>query len=176
MNPLVFILAYLLLAGLAVFPELVGQNYPLLWAALGSCGALMLQSVWTIQALAFSSKLLTGKQQAKYMTVARVVVLVLLLCVGFVALYNGHLKAHLAVGAPLATVVKVISSVCEGGAVVLFFSMFWIAARGICEVEEKGKGKGKVPAHRVVGTFLLFVYLVIGAPFIFGRLKKLSAQ
>ncbi len=56
------------------------------------------------------------------------------------------------------------------GTAILFFGFFWVPARAVCEAEA---GR-KVPLHSVVGTFLLFVYIVIGAPFIYRRLKDIG--
>lgn len=48
--------------------------------------------------------------------------------------------------------------------------MFWLAATTFCE-QETGT---EVAAHSVLGTFLMFVYLVVGAPFLFARLKAIE--
>jgi len=50
--------------------------------------------------------------------------------------------------------------------------IFWIAAVALCDSE----AQTKAPPHTVVGTFLLYWYLVLGAPFLYKRLVKLRDQ
>lgn len=170
LHPLILIPAYLLLACVATIPMLGGQHY-----ALGVTGALGLQVAWAIQALAFASKEHVGDGRIARITqlaTARFVVLTLLVCLAVVALYYGYLNWGPTSETSVTAILKALSSICEGLAVVLFFAVLWISAAGICDAEESGKA----PAHRVVGTFLLLVYVVIGAPFIFTRLKRLAHQ
>ena len=55
--------------------------------------------------------------------------------------------------------------------VVGFFMLAWCAARTVCDAEvESG-----APSHAAIGTFLALLYLVIGAPFVYGRLRALGA-
>jgi len=173
LHPFIFVPAYLLLVCLATFPMIAAQHYALIWAAVGVVGALGLQVVWALRALVFVSKKHTDDGRASRLirlTTAKLGVFALVICLAIVTLYQGYLRWHVSSMASIAVALKLLSSVCEGLAVVLFFSTFWISAAGICNVEEGGKA----PAHRVVGTFLLLVYLFVGAPFIFARLKRLA--
>jgi len=56
--------------------------------------------------------------------------------------------------------------------VLAFFWTFWSAASALCNAEDRGEP----PAIRIVGTFLLCLYLIIGAPFIYKRLKALQLK
>ena len=56
-------------------------------------------------------------------------------------------------------------------AVLGFLTQVWIASRLLCDAE----AGGRAPLHALVGTVLLFLYLAIGAPFLFRRLKALAA-
>ena len=49
-----------------------------------------------------------------------------------------------------------------------FFTLIFQAARILCHAEEKNTGE------RIFVTCLLFLYLIIGAPFLFRRLKQLT--
>ena len=52
----------------------------------------------------------------------------------------------------------------------LLLRVFWVAASAMCD-EETGTG---APSHSVVGSFLLFWYILLGAPFLYRRLLKLG--
>ena len=56
--------------------------------------------------------------------------------------------------------------------VLLVLVIFWVASSALCEIE-RGAPESAV---RIVGTFLCFFYLLVGAPFIFGRIQKLSEK
>ena len=172
LHPLILIPAYLVLACIATFPMVGAQHYAVISTAIGVSGTLGLQVTWAVQAIIFVSRLHLGDDHGDsgtLLTAAKFTVFALLLCLAIVASYYGYLQWQLPSSTRMIPILKVISSICEVLAVLLFFSVFWISAAVICNAEEGGK----VPAHRVVGTFLLLIYLVIGAPFIFARLKRL---
>jgi len=176
MHPVVFIVIYLLLAIVTVLPLLSAVSSGTLLSAAAVCGALALQIFWVVQAVRFAGKIrmkdratTRGLRQIKTVDV---VVIIAFLCILFDVIYRFYINEHLVEGTWLALILDGIYGICEGLPAILIFSVFWIAAKGLCEAEQEGH----VPWHQVVGTFLLFLYLVIGAPFIYHRLKKLRSR
>lgn len=173
LHPVVFIILYLLLACVAVFPTSTGSTWSFYSAIGGTAAALGLQILWSFQALSAASSSAPDAAGARIWLVrARYGVLLLVLCLGLLAA-NELVQANGAsLPAPLVSVSGALSSVCGSLGAVSFFGIFFAVARGICDAE-RARSMSKVGA---VATFFLLVYMVIGAPFIYGRLKKLSGQ
>lgn len=55
--------------------------------------------------------------------------------------------------------------------VLLIFAVFWTASQALC-VAELGGDK----MLRIVGTFLCYVYLIFGAPFLYRRLMRVDSE
>ena len=173
LRPLFFLPAYLLTGFVSAYPVLMDIQFAEFWSLLLGLSAAALQFTWTYRALAFASKRLQHlRHSVSDSQPLRTALRILLMLIAFfagIALYKGYLQAAVFGGTLLD---QPIAWFLAFGAAILFFGIFWIPARALCEAE---MGR-KVPAHSVVGTFLLFVYIVIGAPFIYRRLKHLRDQ
>jgi len=173
LRPLFFVPAYLLLAAVSSLLGTSGLEISGFWPFLFGLGCFALHFAWTFRALAFVSKRLRSMRYSvdvsEPLPTARRFLLVLIVCFGGAVLYKTYLQPALFGGTPFD---KPLEMALAFATVFLFFGIFWISARALCEAE---MGR-KVPAHSIVGTFLLFIYIVIGAPFIYRRLKKLGEQ
>jgi hypothetical protein len=167
LRPVLFIPAYFLALATVMIPALLGQTFTMVWMAVAVSLALILQLWWTYRAAAFATQI-TGEPGSR--TIIKYLLLVICIGAVYAAIFPSFVKPHL-VGTPFEAYLGVESPVMGLVVCLVFLAIFWIAARAVCEAE----GKGKVPAHSVVGTFLLFFYIVIGAPFIYGRLKRLGS-
>ena len=171
LRPLFFVPAYLFLSLMSVYPVLLDIEFAEFWSLLLGLGAFALQFTWTYRALAFVSTRLHyprhGVSDSQPLWTARRILLMLTAFIAGVVLYKGYLQSAVFSGTLLDEPVEWFLAI---GTTSLFFGFFWIPARAVCEAEA---GR-KVPAHSVLGTFLLFIYIVIGAPFIYRRLKTLG--
>ena len=170
LRPLLFVPAYLLLNVMSVFPTLLGLELAAFWAVLFGLGCFALHFRWTFRALAFASERLRSVQHGAGvpapLRTARRFLLMMIFFFGSAILYKTYLQPAVS-ETPFAELLEMPLVLLVA---FLFFGIFWISARAVCDAEA---GK-RVPAHSVVGTFLLFIYIVIGAPFIYRRLKKMG--
>lgn len=171
-RPIFFIPFYLLLSIVAVYPKIAGATFAPYCAIIGTCGVVLLHLFWVFQAIAFvaglsipSRKISDQRRLVKPLSIIGV-------CVVYAATFDLFLKPHLFAGTPVEEILRVVFVIAVIFAAIAFFAIFWIAARTICEAEEDRK----VTAYNIVGTFLLVVYIVIGAPFIYARLQRLSEK
>jgi Na+/H+ antiporter NhaD/arsenite permease-like protein len=171
LRPALFISAYFLSMAIAIVPALLGQRFTMYWVAVAVLLALILQLWWTYRAVAAASRLTDERGRHSPRTTVKYLLFLIGIGAVYVAIFPYYVKPRLA-GTPLELYLGVDSPVLGLAGCFLFLAVFWIAARAVCEAEEKRK----MPAHNVVGTFLLFFYLVIGVPFIYGRLKRLGIQ
>lgn len=171
LRPLLFVPAYLLLTVIATLLGNPGLDISAFWSRLFGVGCLALHFRWTFRALSFVSMrppfVQKGADVSDPLRTARRFLVMLILCFGGAVLYKAYLHPVMFGGMPLYEPLEMLLGLVTA---FLFFGIFWISARAVCEAEV---GK-RVPAHSVVGTFLLFIYIVIGAPFIYRRLKKLG--
>lgn len=173
LRPLLFVPAYLLLTAIGILLGAPGLDISIFWTALFGLGCFAFHFRWTFRALAFVSKrppvVQKGAGVSDPLRRARRFSVMMILGFGALILYGVYLQ-------PVVGSETLFAELLEMPLLLLvvfsFFGIFWISARAVCEAEA---GK-KVPAHSVVGTFLLFIYIVIGAPFIYRRLKKLGEQ
>jgi ABC-type transport system involved in cytochrome c biogenesis permease subunit len=170
LRPVLFVPAYFLSLATVMVPLLLGQTFTMAWVAVAVSLALILQLWWTYRAVAFASQV--TDEPGKHSSRTTIKYLLLVICIGavYAAIFPSFVKPHL-VGTPFEAYLGVDSPVMGLVVCLVFLAVFWVAARVVCEAE----AKGKVPAHSVVGTFLLFFYIIIGAPFIYGRLKRLGS-
>jgi hypothetical protein len=169
LRPILFIFLYL---GSLVVPFYLAQHnvtHTVNLAALGVAFALLLQLVWTHQAATFISKVSHTGTAASAWT--RGLLGLFGLVVVYVLLYDNYIKPAIS-GTVIAPFLDRESPILGALFIVPVLIGFWLTARAVCDAEEKGH----VPAHSVVGTFLLFFYLIIGAPFIYRRLKVLTGR
>ncbi len=175
MRPAIFILLYLALAVAsgALQDASFGRN---ILAVLASGFAAILQIAWTVQAQRFANSVgvRTGRlsteagrarnnRTAAQFGVAAVILMLVLLY----ALFIRH-----ATSTPTTReiLIEVAATVCGFTGLGLVLVGMWRVATDVCRFE----GAEEVSPNRIVGTFLLFIYLVIGAPFIFVRLKRMK--
>lgn len=167
MNPWLFIVSYIGLASVGALTSF----QPMKWAMLASVLALGLHLAWIIQAGLYSGR----RVQEKFGTSEK-----------------REKQQHLMIGALICAAMTFLVMILgfsffadpESGAitgpealpfalVMLFgfasvFTLIFQTATILCQAEEKDTGE------RVFVTCLALFYLVIGAPFLFRRLKRLD--
>ncbi len=171
LRPVLFIPAYFLSLAIMMVPALLGQKFTMYWAAVAVLLALILQLWWTYRAVAFASQVTDERGKHSPRTTVKYLLLLIGLSAVYAAIFPSYVKPRLA-GTPFESYLGVDSPILGLAVCLVFLAVFWTAARVVCEAE----GKGKVPAHSVVGTFLLFFYIIIGAPFLYLRLRKLQVS
>ena len=127
-------------------------------------GTLLVHLFWVFQTLTFVTS-----QSGKNRLHQGLFFLSLLFLLGtYLGLFAGVLKTNPLEGGS-GSLFGTKSPLVAGGFIGAFVAFLWVAARALCEAEERGR----VSAHNVVGTFLQLFYVVVGAPFIYRRLKAL---
>jgi len=170
-RPSLFILAYISSFSVILIPGLLGSNVRINLVPFAVSLALGLQLWWTHQAITFVWKITRDHETGTLRAIAGYIFLMIGFCAVYVAVYPSYVESRLT-GTILESYLGVTSPILGLAVVLLFVAIFWIAAHVICEAE----GREKLPAHSVVGTFLLFFYLVVGVPWIYGRLKRLAGR
>lgn len=168
LRPILFVPLYLLsIVPMAVFASasIPGAEYAY---ALGSGANFLLHWLWLFRTLRVASESSRGSKPFM-MPVALLVAWIALLA--WLAFYQDHadLLQERMKALQLDRFGEVAGAIVVGVVVLTFFAFIWVTSRRLVEAEEKRK----VPAHWVVGTFLLLFYIVIGAPFVYRRLKAL---
>ena len=170
LRPILFIPAYFLSLAIIGLPLLFQMEFTVYWAAAAVLFALILQLWWTYQALAFACQFVGERSGLRTQTTVKCLLFLLILFAVYAAIFPSYIRPHLS-GTPFEISLGMNSPILGLAVCIAFLAVFWLSARIVCEAEEKRK----VPAHGVVGTFLLFFYIIIGAPFIYGRLKRLRS-
>ena len=172
LRPLVFVPAYLLLWAVSAILAAPGLGISGIWAAVLSMAVVALHFTWMVRAVAYASKRrlsmgLSSDVSKPSATVLRFLLMTVLI-LGVSAPYKAYLEPVVGEGSALDTTVE--TALALSG---LYFlvGMFWISARTLCEAE---MGR-KAPIFSIVATAILFSFLLIGAPFIYRRLKELNA-
>jgi hypothetical protein len=170
-RPLVFVPVYLLLFFVALFLTAPGLQIPGIWAPLLGLAVFALHFTWMFRATAYASKRRSSMGRSLGVqdpptTVLRFL-LMTLLCLGLGELYEAYLQPALIEGTSLD---KAIQFAIVLPTLYFLVGMFWIAARALCEAEMGPKA----PTSGIASTAILFFFILIGAPFIYRRLKNLS--
>ena len=156
MRPLLFIPLYLALAFGPVFAVTAGSGPALVVGQIATVAALMLQLSWIWRASEFAAATLpnrSGDSRSRFIPVAAGVLLV-------AAAICDRL------GPPAESAVFFLIA----ATVLIALSTAWRAAQTLCYAEALRSAH----APAVLATFFLLVYLVVGAPFIYSRLKALA--
>ena len=159
MPPLLFLLLY---AGVGFFllPALVLElthNSELSVASLNFVGVIQLY--WTFTAAACASRLAGSWRDFKKAMLCLTATLVVLSVVVSHDMWWGAFVAP-PVDHPLAILLNIVGGACA----ILVFAIFWFAASSVCEADVEPRSFG--------WTFFSFIYLPIGAFFIYPRLKR----
>ncbi len=175
-RPIIFVPAYLLVY-VMVFLAVIGWG-PIPWSvgALGILGGISLHIVWIFQSLTFLSQLpISYRENTRLVSLASRAhrflpygVIACAIAISYETLLEPQLVSWPTIELFLGGLIEIIGMV----AVFLYFALFWIAARALCEAEDGPRSE----YGKIFGTFLLFAYLAFTAPFIFRRLKKLDAK
>jgi hypothetical protein len=132
-----------------------------LWIMVVSSLALALQLTWLGQAMRLT--VAVYEPAAKY--VWRMKASAICAIIGIGIALSTDFTARVSVGSS-----QFIVGFFAGFAGTLaFFWTSWPVAAALCNAEDGGETR----AIRIIGTFLLCLYLIIGAPFIYKRLKTL---
>jgi hypothetical protein len=173
LRPLFFVPAYLLVFVATSFSTAPGVEVSIFWSSLFGLGLFALHFFWTYRALAFAFErrrfMGRGAGVSDPLHTARRFILIVILILGISPFYQVYLKPALFSGAPFDEPLEFLLALAG-----LYFSfgIFWIAARTLCEAELGGKAS----TIGIIGTFFQFLTVVIGAPFIYRRLKNLREQ
>lgn len=163
-TPLLFVIIYLGFAALSVYPTIYGLPFSSYFAIVGAVLSFAIQIYWTFLAMRISSRARNDSNgYAKRATLAAAGGAILTLAV---IVY----KVFIVQGALGDGSIDIAERLLIALTMLLWFSFFWFAAQSLCSAEEQRKP----PAIQTVGTFLLFVYLAIGAFFLSSRLKRLA--
>lgn len=169
MKPIYFVPAYLVLAALPHgFP--MEETDSMYLAVVGIIGTLVLHLVWIRQAENSLSEMFVDVQikppKKFYKYHNSVIVISALLTIGL--FFKGTISSdieEILIKKMIFFGLNILALTWCG----FFILMLWSAAQSLCLFEDKAKPK----SNRVVGTFVLFFFISIGAPFIYGRLKKI---
>ena len=159
MHPLLFLLLY---AGVGIFllPVLVFKlthDSSMSVESLNSVG--IIQLYWTFRAAACASRLAgSWRDFKKAMLCLAATLVVLSIVLSHEVWWGGYITPS--VDQPLAVALNIVGGACA----VLVFAIFWFAASSVCEADVEPRSFG--------WTFLAFVYLPLGAFFIYPRLKR----
>lgn len=169
MHPVKFVVIYVLVSSLAMALQEFGGSLGSYMDLILVISAAALHLSWTLQSLQFVSSISKPSGTAEVTAVQaaiRSIVFAGVLIVS-VAVYDRFLKSHFP---PIAS--QVIGILIIFSAIYFLLRVFWIAASSLCSAEQKKVAD----AHTIIGTFLLFFYLLVGAPFIFRRLRAIAAE
>lgn len=165
-TPLLFVCIYLILAILTASPTGYGLPYAITLAIVGFIGAFAVHLYWVFLTLRLTTR--ARKDNSKYSKLA--------MRAGIggtsLAVVSTILRTFSAPHITDNSIANAAYTIMEMMAAFSLLSVFWFAARSLCDAEDQRK----TPASKVVGTFLLYLYIVIGAFFISRRLKNLSYQ
>lgn len=168
MRPLPFIVLYLVLIFASVMFEEHGVvtylSFCLTLAAFG------LQVHWSYRALIYVMATSGSAEIASSVGAMWISLVAGILLLALVVAYTLLLEAHIASSQVRFVLSRLIAPVLGFLGVGMLLRVFWIPAAALCDAEERGKS----PVHSIVGIFLLFVYLMLGIPFIFKRLMRLA--
>lgn len=159
MHPLLFLLLYAV-GGFFVLPAVVlglTHNPELSEASLSFI--LLIQLYWTFGATVCASRLAGSWRNFKKAVFCLVATFIIL---GVVVSHEMWWAAFITppVDHPLAVLLNIIGGACA----ILVFAVFGFAASSVCEADVETKSFG--------WTFLAFIYLPLGAFFIYPRLKR----
>ena len=169
MNPWLFIVFMLLLTAIGAWT--IDRNVG--WTGATDAAAFALQLVWIFQAGMFAfgkagQKFGNSEKRAKQKRLM-VGALICMPIIGLVMILGFSRFADPQSGTITGTAALVFAPL-----MLLFFAVFFTfifqAARVLCEAEEKETGE------RIFVTCLLLLYLIIGAPFLYRRLRHLKQQ
>jgi len=171
LRPLVFVPVYLLLLAVSAVLKVPELGISGIWAPLLSMAAVALHFTWMLRALAYASKWRRSMGRSPGVSEPLTAVLRFLLmtfiCLGVIVLYKVYLKPAVGEESPLDRGVELALTLPT---IYFLVGMFWISARTLCEAD---MGR-KASTFSIVSTAILFMYIFIGAPFIYRRLKNLS--
>lgn len=170
LKPVYFIILYLLFAtGPALYGFLGDNVVVFVLGVLFVAGAFGIQALWVYQSAVISDFSISRSTKSSVLPVYARRVRNLIFS-GAMSIIFAVLTSLLRnAGTFFETISRIAPPALMLVSVILFLGSLWIAAQAICQ----GEAETKAPSHSVVGTFLLFVYLLIGAPFIYSRLKRL---
>lgn len=167
MRPIKFIVIYLLVSFFAIVSQKFGGAFGLYAGLILGLAAGSLHLAWTFQSLRFASTFSapTGASETTQIRAAFRSSGFAAALTAFVVIYDKFLESYIP-----SNIAQVFGVLIIFSAFFFLLRVFWIAASTLCAAEQK-----ETPdAHSVIGTFLLFFYLLIGAPFIFRRLRAIA--
>lgn len=171
LRPLVFIPTYLVLFVASVLVSAPGLEVSAIWGALLGLTLFALHFTWMFRALAFASKrrgAMGGSRGAAEAPTTFLRFLVLMvLCFGVGELYEAYLQPAITGGSSLDQAIEAVFALLT---IYFLVGMHWMSACAVCEAE---MGR-KASTFSIVSTAILFFFILIGAPFIYQRLKKLN--
>lgn len=168
LKPWALIVVYVGLAMASSLAEMLQTPPPVRNLALYGPGlALLLQYIWSWQAVRFTS--IAFKPATKFRK--RFELLLKLAAMGAAIIVIGTFLNGGPVKSDAGDVRAAIITIVFGWVVIaVAFAALWNAAAALCMAEDGAE----TPPSRIVGTFLLFLVLVVGAPFIYRRLEALG--
>jgi hypothetical protein len=128
--------------------------------------AFLLQLVWSWQAVRFISIIFPPAAKIR----RRFELLLKLAAAGMGIIVVGSTFTEQLAAASSKELSSAIIMIFGMVVVAVVLAVFWNAAAALCMAEDGAE----TPPSRIVGTGFLFLYLVIGAPFLYRRLKALD--
>jgi hypothetical protein len=169
LRPLLLIPAYILLALGPFLGATVGTPAAMFVALAATLVCFLLHASWVTQAAAFAAAREPGGAASRAALIRYLPYAALTFAAGAIAC---DWVSHNFAGTAGATTFDSASMTLAMAAVISFCAMNWTAAQALCSAEA---GR-PAPAHAVLGTFLQFVYLVVGSAFIYRRLQALAVR
>jgi hypothetical protein len=164
-RPIVFVLLYITVITIGTVAGVFGGGS--IWiTAVGDIIAISLHLFWLFRmAGVLNVQQATAGTPWRFRIVSAMLLFVfavIIVAVSYTAIYGPGETPAPGDPRPMLSVMAAVS----------FLVCLWVIARALCVAE----ARQPVPAHYIVGTFLLLFYLVIGAPFISRRLKALGVM
>ncbi|MDQ0466996.1 hypothetical protein QO010_004793 [Caulobacter ginsengisoli] len=163
LRPVTFVVVYVLLTALSVEPTVMGWPWSWYYASAGLTAVMAWHCLWAAQ---LAQTAATPRRSDLVRTLAFAAPGVFAVAVLLNMNRDLYAPASMAAGVGQALTVVVAGSV---GA---FFVLLWLSARRFCATERE-KGGGSLG---VFLTFVLALYVVIGAPVLYFRIKRLKGM
>lgn len=168
LNPWAFIAAFIGLIMLSLLEETTASPLVREFAMYAPGLAFFLQLIWSWQAVRFISIVFPPAAKIR----RRFELLLKIAAAGMGIIVIGSTFTEQLVAASTRELLSASIMIFGMIVVAIVLAVFWNAAAALCMAEDGAE----TPSSRVVGTGFLFLYLVIGAPFIYRRLKALEFQ
>lgn len=167
LRPIVFVPLYLLAWSITLVPYYLGLSADNHAEDVSMLGTSALQLWWCYRSVRFLRENTSGKVGRREVALMKCLLAAIALLFAYGFLYDSVALKQL-VGTNFNFFLGTDSIFFIGAGALSYAAVLWISARALCDAEGPHAEQG------VVVSFVLFSFIFVGAPVLYGRLKRLK--